>query len=180
MYKGKSLKYRFNYILAFFFIGTTCFFACKKTPEYSFTPAIYSLGNKTFTVVSVETNPNTLVLTESVNINVRFTDGDGDLGLDQFDIKDTLNKNFFLHQFRKKSGASSFIKDSTYLGQFQLLSPKEIRGPVDGTLSQLFLFQESDYTKGDVVYFTVQIKDRAGDSSNVITTPEFLVDFKKP
>lgn len=64
-----------------FIVVATLFLACEKPPEYSEAPTIYYDNIQKFITPRV----NGVSGQDSVVISVRFEDGDGDVGIDQFD-----------------------------------------------------------------------------------------------
>lgn len=154
--------------------------ACMDPPNYSQIPEIQF---KSFSPQLVESG-DTLVL------SFTFKDGDGDLGFrsldpdaegcDLCDSSCYSNPDFSIFVTRSQTGC---------LIPFNLpyIPPKGSSKAISGTV-RLFLFDiqcvpEQGGSLGDIidmemdqVSFDIMIRDRAGNKSNVITTP--LIDVK--
>jgi hypothetical protein len=61
-------------------------------------------------------------------------------------------------------------------GYFPLLKIDEKPGPLEGTLSYTIQFFHSFTRKNDTLRFDIQIKDRAGNLSNVTETEPIIVN----
>jgi hypothetical protein len=159
------MKLKLTIIFAVSFLGIT---ACFKTPEYPIEPVIKFVSYSTV---------QPYIIPDTGNIRISFTDGDGDLG--------KLRNN--------DSGSLSriFIRDVKYsLDKTPQVLPiipqkgttKAISGTIDIKLagsSGIGLFDESSCLlyqhPYDTLIFEIYIKDRAGNKSNVITTPPLVV-----
>ena len=126
---------------------------------------------------------------DSVTVMISWIDGDGDLGL--LPNTDVGEMNYFLTLYKRKAGAFVAITPAnSFNGRFINLNPEgeestkrfKIRGDltyavnsagflmtppqVVGTINNV-----NEYLRaGDVIRFDVQIKDRAGHLSNVVST----------
>ncbi|MCU0428881.1 MAG: hypothetical protein MUF42_02830 [Cytophagaceae bacterium] len=154
--------------------------SCNKKPDYPNAPTLEFNEERTF-IVRDQYNDLSLTFNDSIVFAFNFTDGDGDLGLDETDRTDNTNINFMMEQFIKKNGVWSPSLDVNlnplvYKEQFQLLSPKEVKGPLDGILLNAKVFSHSQYGPNDTLKFVAKIKDRAGNFSNTVETPEFIID----
>ncbi|MCS6822695.1 MAG: hypothetical protein NZ529_00250 [Cytophagaceae bacterium] len=145
--------------------------ACRVVPEYDVVPEI-----EFYTVKKIEKIYDNVFLSfkDSVIISIRFKDGDGDLGMDENDRRSNPGVyNYVLHVDRKRNG--TYVRDSTYYEQFQLLSPKSATGPIDGILHNSKTFPYPFYFPNDTLRFSVTIYDRAGNRSNTVETPEVII-----
>src|SRR6478735_5050911 len=162
-----------SFLLIVFFL---LFNSCRKKPEYSNTPYISMNAVRHYVVYSV----NRGVMVDSLILSVNFQDGDGDLGVDQDDLlqspwKDTVN--IVVDVYRKTGSTYTLLHLSpSYNGNFPLLSPKKIKGPINGVLEYNFNIAHSVFQPvNDVLRFDVRILDRALNSSNTVTTPDITV-----
>ena len=150
---------------------------CLTAPEYDIVPAIEF--NKLDVVRYVPPRPRAPVDTFKIIIN--FKDGDGDLGLTNKEVQaNPTAYNYFLRAFRRVPPNSQFVEvfPGLYFSQFPLLNggldtkPSPLKG--DLTLRQDFTLG-SPLNPGDEVKFTVSIKDRAQNQSNMVETNVYVV-----
>lgn len=162
--------------------------ACFKEPKYSNIPKIG------FDRIDINTNIykyNDSTSTGSLYIN--FSDGDGDLGVV---IRDTLIivgtdtiKKFpisgkVFYTIPKYDSIRNYVIDE--------FTFPEISNIYDGAKNGFFqlkfkyIFDDVFYSKitssfpsiqKDTINFKIWIKDRAGNQSNVITTPDFMIKY---
>lgn len=183
-------------------IKNTCLFsllllsllACEKPPEFDRKPVIEF--NKIFYQYAyLESTKNTI---DTVNISLRFKDGDGDLGVEKSDIdnvkyraysdtiRDTLGniksyvfRNYYLKTYRKEAGKyvqlnSDFKLNGTFS---ELISYDEV-GPIEGELNFGQIFTPSQIKNKDTLKFEVYIMDRALNKSNTILTDSIVINRK--
>ncbi|MCB9235431.1 MAG: hypothetical protein H6581_27495 [Bacteroidia bacterium] len=131
------------------------FSACKKDdPGISEIPEITLLG----------VNPTTVIeLQDSIVFSVSYRDGDGDLGENDANVK------------------NCFIVDSrinaSYGFRIQQLAPDDAVIPIQGNLE--IVLPNTGITDGSSsqkTTFDLYIIDRAGHSSNVVTSPEITIN----
>jgi hypothetical protein len=172
-----SMK-RFLYVFVLAALVANVFTYCIKPPDYPIEPVI------TFSSVS----PNTILQqpffrmadTVYTDLLFSFTDGDGDLGFDDGTvsviIKDTrlpsIPLNYLLPKVDPQGAGNGISGTARIRVQVSCCIPDPINGiplPACDTLptsSQL----------RDTVIYSIQIKDRAGNLSNIIeTTPITLI-----
>ena len=142
------MKLKLTIIFAVSFLGIT---ACFKTPEYPIEPVIKFVSYSTV---------QPYIIPDTGNIRISFTDGDGDLGKLRNNDSGSLSRPIIPQ------------KGTT----------KAISGTIDIKLagsSGIGLFDESSCLlyqhPYDTLIFEIYIKDRAGNKSNVITTPPLVV-----
>ncbi len=162
-------------IIVFFGLGFALS-SCFKEPEFSFTP---SIEYKDFSK-AILLDQFLGATKDSIVLNIGFQDGDGDLGLGEED-KQTAQENddfnFIVQPFRKKNGKFEAYNSLIPLsGYFPLLKTDEKPGPLEGVLSYTIEFYHSFTPKNDTLKFQIQIKDRAGNSSNITETEEIVVN----
>lgn len=139
--------------IIFFIIGVVVFNSCKKDKEVSNAPQI--------DFVSISPSSPT-AFQDEVIITINYKDADGDLGENDADV------------------TNCFVKDSRndveYEFRIPQLSPDNssitITGDLDIRLQSIGI---SDGQSSETVSFEVYLKDRAGNSSNRITTNTITV-----
>ncbi|MCU0416799.1 MAG: hypothetical protein MUE33_06395 [Cytophagaceae bacterium] len=160
-------------VYSIFFILFLLSASCKRAPGYPDQPSIQFDNLR----VTVGTDVNTLARVDSVFITIRFQDGNGDLGNDPPQAND-----YFLKVFKKSGGVFSEVLFTglDYNGKLPLLSPLTASGPIDGTITRSVTFIRPGIPPGplfplDTLRFDVQIKDRAGNFSQWVTTDSFVL-----
>lgn len=148
-------------------LGCLCgFFACIKPPSYPIEPVIE------FTSLSKVTIQQSTLNEDSITINFTFTDGDGDLG-------DSDSINIFVTDTRQNFIANKF--------RIPFIPPEGAANGISGevsivTYSTCCIFPDGQVPctpsvnyPVDTLTYKVQIKDRAGNLSNIIETPPIFV-----
>ncbi|MFI5135104.1 MAG: hypothetical protein ACHQD9_04570 [Chitinophagales bacterium] len=128
------------------FIGS-----CINPPSYSPIPAIvFDSVSGTFARAQ----------TDSLTFFINFTDGDGDLG-------STDVPNLFFLDSRTGYVDSFKIPSLTPQGNV-----KAITGVIAYTRSEFNCIPNKDF---DTLHYSIYIEDRAGNKSNVVTTPSIIL-----
>ena len=162
--------------------------SCLSPPEYPVTPEI------TFKSITSKRSVSTIATIDSVQVTVKFQDGDGDLGLSNADTIPPFryknpdgspnryyNNYFFQPQIQKSNGEyqdttiNSFI---SYNSRFPRLPPDDRTGPKRGTLTFTQSFAAGTFSRfGRVVSikFRVKIVDRALHESNEVETEPITI-----
>lgn len=155
--------------------------SCKKYEEYPPEPVLE------FT--------DFLILRDTAGIDQRgilkmtYTDGDGNIGLNDSDTIAPYDYNLFIKYFELQRGVfkeiflitPNYINDSTVIydtatfnGRIPILTPagknKAIRGEIEDTL-----FINNPLSIYDTIKFEVYIVDRDLNKSNTISTPPIVV-----
>jgi hypothetical protein len=156
------------------FIGLA-FTSCLTKPDFPNTPTI---SFKSLKVLPIQ-NPTAQKAGDSLTFTISFTDGDGDLGQSNNDT--TIN--FFVSTFKKQG--ENFIPvvydgGQNFNSKFPIL---DIVGgsPLEGDLRYGVQFPYLAFApitplrRGDIVRFSIQIMDRAGNKSNVVQTNEVVL-----
>ena len=181
--KTKVMKKRTLITLCSILLGVS---ACQKPVEYPIEPKIAYEG---FTYLM---NPDSTFSGEGI-ISFSYTDGDGDLGLDDsdtlppFGFHDTYYYNMVVDYLKSENGV--FVKTPllsphvptspddtlvlydtvTFNARFKRLrdseEPKAISGSMDYKLTV-----QNPFSPNDTVKFEIRILDRALHESNVIQT----------
>ncbi|MDP4292576.1 MAG: hypothetical protein Q8908_15965 [Bacteroidota bacterium] len=174
------MRHRFIPVLAVcLFILLTLFYGCRKYDEYPDIPHI--------DLISFEKLSDTTGVDQLGIIALSFTDGDGDLGLKPEWNKGDSTYNLFVKYFEKKKGKFEEIFLTTpdpqtgkpdtlsFNGRIPYLTPagktKAISGEIRDTL---FI---NNYTSPyDTIKFQVYIEDTHLHKSNMVETPEIVVN----
>jgi len=118
-----------------------------------------------------------------------FSDGDGNIGLYDYDTLPPYDYNLFVKYFEKQNGVfkeiflitPNYINDTTIVydtatfnGRIPILTPagknKAISGEIEDTL-----FVNNPLSSFDTIMFEVYIQDRELNKSNTIQTPPIIV-----
>ena len=140
-------------MLRYFILGSFVLFAvsCLRPPDYSPIPEITfdSLSSR-FAVAGKD----------SIKFFIGFTDGDGDIG------SSTVPNLFFLDS---RTGYTDSFKIPN-------LTPEGNVKAISGTIAyDQTAFNCIPGKLFDTLYYTIYIEDRAGNKSNLVTTPEILL-----
>jgi len=148
---------RIPYVIAFSIIFC---FSCKKGNENE-------EGEKISNIPVIE-----LVSVSSFNINefddltleVKYIDGDGDLGSSDADVKSvfvTDSRNDIVHEYH-----------------LQPLAPLDetltIEGELNIVVSNIILLDDTN--SSETAEFTIQLIDRAGNESNLVSTDNIIIN----
>lgn len=145
-------------------------YGCHKPEQYSVEPHIEF---KEFVQMG-----------DSGRISFRFTDGDGDIGLDEGDVTAPYTgkfyNNVFIRYYEKVNGlwqqgiGAAGPVEFTY--RTEKLTPggknKAIRGEIIIYLVPIFYNDNSD--DSDTIKFDIQLADRALHLSNIVESAEFV------
>lgn len=156
---------KFLLFLLIIIVGASLFNNCAKSPNYPDEPEIGFVGFSKTTLRQGSINNDSTFLT------ISFRDGDGDLGLDET----VLETNLFLLDNRTGELYNQY--------KTPLIPEEGVGNGVEGEM-RILLFttcctfpdnippcESPDLYPTDEITFDVYIEDRAGNQSNVITTP---------
>lgn len=140
--------------------------ACRKDRTFSEIPSIE------FRNLSIGGDSSKLVLF--------FTDGDGDIGLAQFDTAGTYRFNCFVDVYRKTG--NEWIKQDfiiPYYYRIPVLKKSSKNKPLEGDIHIDLLDFPPDLgtPEKDTLKASIYILDRALNKSNVVESPEFITGF---
>ncbi len=148
------------------------FSACKKPEKFSEIPAIE--------FVSLEPSEDVSDGTD-VCLIFKFQDGDGDIGLDEYDTQAPFDTssiyyyNCFITYFEKQNGEFVEVETPSTLNmRIPRLSdntPESISGEI-----MLNLFANNPFSPYDTICYELFIVDRALNHSNTITTSEYITN----
>lgn len=119
---------------------------------------------------------------DSTVITIGFTDGDGDLGLNEGDTfppyapGSAFYYNLYFDPERRVNGAWTPV-DLPYYYRFTPITPegqdKSLKGEMDWTLTSQ-IFPLPPLQDGDTVRFKIKLVDRALNVSNTVVTDAFV------
>lgn len=142
--------------------------SCRKPAEYPLEPII---AYDTLRVLQY-TNPIAGQITDSVVIDVDFTDGDGNLGVAKNAAKDdTTNYNFFYTPYRLQKG--KWVKVIELYSKIPNLNSTPKAVPLKGTISADITDAFYLFRKRDTMRVEIYVKDNAGNISNTVTSQLF-------
>lgn len=155
----------FKYLLLAI-LGTAFLWACVKKTSYPTTPVIEYKDFFPF-------------VGDSADIQIKFTDGDGDIGVSQSDSTRTLWVTYYYKDTitNKYVGYYRPLFNDTLRTGYIIKAPNDsYKGkPISGEVSvRLQQFRHSKKIKN--VKYVVYLFDNAGNKSNVITSPELVVE----
>jgi len=114
-------------------------------------------------------------------LKISFTDGDGDIGLEEGDTTgiyehgSEYHYNYFITYFERQNGV--FIKvelPGSFNSRIPVISPKGEDKAIKGEI-EIELFINNPNSNYDTIHFQAYIVDRALHHSNTITTPDIIV-----
>jgi hypothetical protein len=121
---------------------------------------------------------------DSADCIIKFTDGDGDVGLMEGDTSSPANlrlkylyKNLTDGKFYPMDGIdSTTVLDTLYFDyRIPNLTPDGQYKALDGSIKAKFRTSPVFYPGHKVVKFEIVLRDRAGNKSNMITTNEITL-----
>lgn len=173
--------------ILFIIFGLILIIGCRKEEEYPLEPVINFEG-----FVFLQDNQTGEINTGLLRIG--YTDGDGDIGLDQGDTSFPYQKsgeyyyNFIIRYYEQQQGEfvevplvrynseTQTYDTSTFSARIPPLIPKDQTEAIKGVIEdEIFINNPlSDY---DTIKFEVQLIDRALNKSNIVSTPAIILDF---
>jgi hypothetical protein len=149
--------------------------ACVKEQTYPVEPVIKFAQ---YGVLEDVNNYDSLGL-----LTVSYTDGDGDIGLYDYDSVEPYKYNFYLKFFQMVNGQLTEIvpadPDLGFNARIPILTPSGRNKNIKGEISIVIqLTYARLMLQSDTIAFEVYIKDRALHQSNTVQTPLFLI--RKP
>lgn len=155
----------FKYLLLFAIVSYV-FYACVKKTTYPTTPEIEYKAFYPF-------------VGDSADLQIKFKDGDGDIGVSQSDSTRTLwaiyyYKDTVTQKYRAYTPCPNNC-DTLRTGYIVKSPSDSYKGkPISGEISvRLQQFRHSKKIKN--VKYVIYLFDKAGNKSNVITSPELIV-----
>jgi hypothetical protein len=152
------------------------FAGCKKSDQYPIVPAI--------TFKSLTTTKDAQGRDHYAVLEISFTDGDGDIGIDSSEVNtppyigeysDVVHTVFY----EKVNGVWTPNSQYDDNGRFQIITPQGNRKAIRGDIRKETIGLPP-LVPDLHIRFDVYIYDRALHKSNVITTPEITVTTGPP
>jgi hypothetical protein len=165
--------------------------SCLQEPSYSTTPSIEFDRIERRRSMQAGQLP-----VDSIFVTIRFQDGDGDLGLNDAEIKvapyvypSRYSSNYFIEPYVKVPSTGKFVKLSdtgripagAYNARFDHPSTTTDNktAALKGTLTRAFGFGYGDvFQPNEEVRFEVNIADRALHESNIVTTESVIIPVR--
>lgn len=158
------MKISFLKYLFFLIALSLSIFSCVKKKSY---PTIPEIEYKAFYPFQ----------DDSADIQVKFTDGDGDIGVAEGDSTKTLWINYYYKDTitNKYVGYYRPFNNDTLKTGYILKAPSDAYNgkPISGEIS-VRLQQVRHSKKIKNIKYVIYLFDANGNKSNVITTPEFI------
>lgn len=174
-----DVKMRSWNVVLFILFAAACsamIYSCMKKESYSDIPQIEFAGY--YNIFDTTKIAKIGVLT------ISFQDGDGDIGLDSWDLNPPFDTgsmyyyNYFIDLYEKKNGI--FVKDTTLTTPLRYripnLTPDDPNKAIKGFIVDTIPLNPNPVY--DTIQFSMFIYDRALHKSNVAFTPEIVV--RKP
>ena len=170
------MKIHFPKILLLAVLLTSAFIGCKKGTAFPDTPKLKW--------VDYEVVPENGPIDEIV-LNLSFTDGDGDIGSGSDNPYDTCNAqsyDLFIRYFEKINGnyQEIFPVDTTSCLYFHQrlpdITPEGQNKILEGNIYAPFVYIGYPSNGNvDTIKFEVVLKDRAGNKSNIASSPGLFI-----
>jgi len=166
------MKIRITIIIQLIIV-LTIFLSCIKEEDFSEVPHIDYMD---FTKIQTTNN-----IDEKGILKIFFTDGDGDMGLDDGDSLPPFDKtsiyyyNFFITYFEKQHGQFVEVQlPMPFHSRIPRLTSTSRNGAIKGEI-EIELLTNNPFSAYDTIRFDAYIADRALHESNIISTPEIIV-----
>jgi hypothetical protein len=181
--KHKSMRLRIIPTLVItLFMSLLLFYGCRKYDSYPIVPHIELNSFQKFA--------DSLGIDQVGVIGLSFTDGDGDIGLNADQNTGVFQFDLFIKYFEKQKGTFKEVIITTtntltgkpdtlwFNGRIPYITPvgksKAISGEITDTL-----FINNFISPYDTIKYQIYIQDRALNKSNIVETPEIVIN-KKP
>ena len=181
--KYKSMRFRvISTLVITLFMSLIMFYGCRKYDNYPIVPHI------DFDFIKIY--PDSLGVDQTGVIGLSFTDGDGDIGLTADQNTGVYQFNLFIKYFEKQKGVFKEIILTTpnsltgkpdtlwFNGRIPYITPEGKVKAISGEITDT-LFVNNFVSPYDTIKYQIYIKDRALNKSNVVETPEIVIN-KKP
>lgn len=147
--------------------------ACQKFEEYPEIPEISYAG---FLVLKDNNGADSLGL-----LNISYTDGDGDIGLNENDTLPPFKYNYFLDIYQRVDDTLRKIilpdTNVNFNGRIPVLTPDGAHKAIKGNIEmELELFMMIPFLESDTVAFEIYIMDRSLHKSNTVRSPQYILN----
>lgn len=144
--------------------------SCQEENEVPNTPEL--------TYLSEEVKPSTEAgIPDSLAIIFDFVDGDGDIGTASEDNPDCLgDPDIEVYTLVAENNIFVRLPNAEFNSCFESITPPGQNKLLEGEMTVFVPLIPQGAETGDSIKTTIQLRDRAGNVSNIIETPLFLVD----
>ncbi|MDD4142185.1 MAG: hypothetical protein PHR20_05270 [Bacteroidales bacterium] len=161
------MKYLLN--LTALSISVLILFSCNHYEEYPIEPQIEYNG---YTLLSQITETDTIPVKGVIKIG--FTDGDGDIGLYDYDTVAPYDYNLFIAYYELHNNVWTQVVNAdgdtvNFNGRIPIITPDGSNKNIKGTIYDTVLL--NTFSSFDTVKYVISIRDRALHQSNEIETP---------
>lgn len=164
-------RLRYAFILLVCGMQIIYFTGCLRPDEISEIPEILDVSLSKNTVKGIYTSD---AVADSFKISLNFQDGDGDVGINESDS----STNLFITDMRRAYTDSFRIPNIPSFGNYS-----SVRGLINVNFTMCCVNDDNevqclagpDLAPKDTAILQIQIKDRAGNLSNVINTPPIIL-----
>ncbi len=155
-------------------ISVLLFFSCLKKENYPLVPV---LKYEDFIKI-----PELDGIDKRGVLKMSFTDGDGNIGLGDDDVKSPYDYNLFISFYEIRNGVVTAMKldgDSgvNFNARIPIITPKGNNKSISGVIEDT-VYINNFLSSYDTVFFEAYIVDRDLNKSNVIRTPYIIVKKK--
>lgn len=159
MYNSKNKI--FNLVFATMF-AITFLVACTDEEQYPLEPIIE--------FNSIVTNGDEAVLT------LNFTDGDGNIGLQEFEVDSPYNFNLFLDYYEKQNGKFEKVNlPIPFSYRIPMINKSDRERPLKGEIKvDISPTYFNPFSQYDTLKLDIYILDRKLNKSNTVSTPELV------
>jgi len=147
--------------------------SCNKEEDF---PEVPYIEYRDFSTIR-----NSNDIDEKGTLKIYFTDGDGDMGLDNGDTLPPYDRNsiyyynFFITYYEKQHGQFVAVEPSvTFNSRIPVLKSSSSNGAIKGEI-EIEMIINNPFSVYDTIKFDAYIVDRALQASNIISTPEIIL-----
>ena len=159
--------------LFLFGIATILLCACRPQKKFPEVPYI-----EFFSIEKIDDGTG---VDNQANLTIYFRDGNGDIGLDEADTAGVFAKdsayyyNFFINYYEKQNGEWVLVELPTPLHARLPYFSNNVPESIEGNIT-ITTFINNYFSRYDTVKLVCQMVDRALNQSNIIETPEIIVN----
>lgn len=149
-------------------LSTLWLSGCIKEEQYPLEPHIDFLGFGTL--------PGTDGLDSIAQLNISYTDGDGNIGLYEKDSIEPYKYNYYIKLQQLINNVLVVDTLSEFNNRIPILTPTNRNKNIRGTITtNLDMYITRNFLKSDTIAFQMYLLDRDLNKSNVLQTPMYLI-----
>jgi len=160
-------KVQFKTLVLIALMPMAIFIGCHKKEQYPIEPVLEYISY--YGTDTTDLNSNAI---HKGLLTLGFTDGDGDIGLYDYEIDPPYSANMYIFQYGIHKGAPIFIDTLSF--RIPYLTPqgqdKSLKGEIDLDLDIIYVLPPFDSI--DTVKYELYLLDRSLNQSNIITSEE--------